>query len=127
MGFMSEFAAAGLGSLDLAGDESSPRQEGKPLFISQSQGAGKTFKHRVDMNDITNYLDGDSRGVSLQILPEPLPKAAAYDGQVRLAVLDTADDDFTQGTGLMTFLASWDTSLDGDYSKTGGCSPTSRT
>ncbi len=118
----SEFVAGDLGTLDVAGDETLWRQYGSPGYISESQGIDLTFGHRLNLG---GYLNGNSRGVSLQTVPEShvvwtLPatgRPAVYDGQVRLATLETADGGDYQTPavpGSLRFLARWGKGVDAD-------------
>ncbi len=109
----SEFVAENLGDLQVAGDESDFRLYGRTPFITPSRGIGKTFGYRS--------FGGD--GFSLQTGPEPHTvwatggHPAVYDGQVRLATLETED---AQGPAAMKFLATWESDFAGDYSGGGG-------
>lgn len=93
-----EFVAAGLGRLELAGDETSPRTYGDTPFITPSQGTGHTF----------GAVYG-AKGVSLQTLPEPhTAPPADCDGRIQLATVESYAEPG------MLFRASWDDAWDAD-------------
>ncbi len=105
-----EFSCEDLGRLDLAGDEKDLRvpgfrRAGAPEFLSQSQGMGRTWGHRLDLSDQYpgTWMAGDSRGASLQTYPEPCVdfrtygepvqvNAADYDGNLQRATMETPQD-----------------------------------
>jgi hypothetical protein len=110
-----EFAASDLGDLDLAGDESAPRSYGEAGYVSESGGIDPTFGHRLLL---AGFMDGDSSGVALQTWPEPHTVApASYDGQLRLATLETRQDAWGPS---LKFLARWERDFDASYSGGGG-------
>ncbi len=99
-----EFVAGDLGQLDLAGDEAAPRGYGDVPYVTPAQGNLMAFGHK---------LFGGS-GMSLQSLPEPhTAPPASYDGQLRLATLETADG---QDGPTMMFLARFDDGFAADHS-----------
>ncbi len=108
----SEFCAADLGGLDVAGDEAGVRLPGDPGFIAQTGGADPTFGSRYP--PIPPAVS--TKGLSLQTYPEPqwrgggCPAPAAYDGHLELATLETPHSE----PGL-TFLAGFDYGYDASY------------
>ena len=93
-----EFVAENLGRADEAGDESSYRAYGAMPYITPSYIAGTTFGSAWN-----------GSGFTLQTYPEPhvvwtapaTGAPASYDGQIKLATVETVDDPS------MSFLARW--------------------
>ncbi len=100
----------------MAGDMGQIRLPGQAGFLSKSQGAGKTWGHK---------LPGLGNGIALQAYPEPCfdagaglaVSAADYDGNLQLATVETLDDTtYTVGSAPdnMKCLARFDTDFNLD-------------
>lgn len=110
----SEFMACdnGLGTLGLAGDETEFRIPGEANFIGPYVGPGGVRGHGA-------WILG-TRGLSLQIYPEPQwgdgsPEPACYDGNLQLATLESDPAVLPN----LRFLASWDDDLDAEIAPGG--------
>jgi len=113
-----EFVAGDLGRPEQAGDEGAFRSCGEDGFLSASRGAGSTYARRW----LAGAVPGMGRGVSLQTAPEPPQvwegggsgRPADYDGQIRLATIETGEREHLDAAGRMMFLAGWGRSLRAD-------------
>ncbi len=140
-----EFLCEDLGDPDTAGDEKDLRtpgftRAGCPELITQSAGSDRTWGYTQDAGSRYpgSWMNGDSRGVSLQTYPEPCVttgpgsglsvNAADYDGNLQLATVETRAQD-PYGCGMyaparMMMLARFDDAFDLDvHDGAGACVP----